>query len=817
MTDPITIEKIELAGFRAFLSPQPILLHNKKQTNTAIFGKNGTGKSSLVDSLEYYFSEKGTLNILGKKQTGSLAGPMAIKHLEAKKTDVATHVHIWFKQGACEFDDLRSISTSRTKAAERVLSHTKVSFIIRENDLHKFVLATTPNERYDELAGWLRMETLVKIQNNLKTLRTQIKKESECNDRANVRLEDLAKCTDGKILEWDESKILDWFNESILARLDVKNRFNVLSEDDPVFQELRDLTETEQKQTDLEDLKNMLTTINDLYAQPATHQEKTTGKIVIFEAAVLNYINATAKKECIQSETEKSVFNEVWKSAKILFEDRKDIVICPICETKFSSIPHGSRDSIYANISDNLSKLEEYGKAEKERDGAKIRLNAAKIDLEMEMVKFLTQVGSARPHGDISIYGKSLETWSIGKDIPDSTNAICALTELHNSIEDMIKRSGQNDEHAFRNAFDKAQKLLEVQTNLDLISRTKKEMSAFYDRVVEQSDVFNRTIVAHIQNQIDSLNNNMNDIYKDILGHNDVPGIRIEIGKEGGIEQRTAHLFIDLEDHKGLQPSGFQSQSQINTLALAFRLSAVRMFNDAKIIILDDIVSSYDEEHRSNIATVLDKHFKDFQIILSTHEQTFFNSLRNKVADKNYWQFKEIQYLERDHGPIFDDYKTDIGKIKKKHEKNETAGNDMRKLVEERLFSICMDFQTQIKIRKDNRYEIGELKDSLNSFLRKKKLTLPENPHGKFVSEILEKLPTLNLGSHSSYGQSSSVGDEKNDLKIIEYFLGLFVCPKCKRDRFVRKNDMPICKDKKCCTEFRFQYSDDTITTHQKS
>ena len=787
------------------------MLRNRKKTNVAIFGRNGTGKSSLIDSLEYYFSEKGTLGILGKKKTETQAGPAAIRHLNAK-ADVGTYVHMSFKQGEDEFGALHPFSSRLTNAAERVLRHTKVPFIIRENDLNRFVLATKPNERYNELAGWLRMETLSKIQDNLKALRKRLKDESGRNGGISERLKDLGECTGGKILEWDEPKILDWLNENVLSRLGVKNRFKTLSEKDPAFQELKDLAEIERKQTNPDNLRNLLATINGLHAQSAVRQENPIGKIAMFEAAASDFNDASSKEERIRDETKETIFNEVWKSAKVLLGDRNDLDRCPVCETEFSASPHGSRDSVRANISDNLSKLDEYAKAEKEKDHAEAQLNAARQDLGKELVKFLAQAGSTYPHGDVDTYGKSLEAWRNGKGVPGSTDVLDALADLRASVEGMVERFGQNGECSFGDAFDKVQELLEITAKLDLITRTKEEMSTAYDAVTEQSNAFNGTIAEHIQNRVCSLTSEMNAIYKDIRGSDDVPGIRIALGKEGGVEQRTAQLFIDLEEHEGLSPSGFQSQSQINTLALAFRLAAIRMFNDAKIIILDDVVSSYDEEHRSNIATVLDEHFKDFQIVLSTHEKTFFDSLQYAV-DKNRWQFREIQYLKPGYGPIFDDHKTDIEKIKEKHGMNETAGNDMRRLVEKRLYDICADFQTQIKIRKNGRYEMEELKASLNNFLNKKNLAVPKNPYGESILEILGRMSTLNRGSHYRHGQSSSVGDEKHDLKIIEYFLGLFTCQKCGRDRFVRKNGMPTCRHKKCGAEFSFQHLDDTATT----
>ena len=139
----------------------------------------------------------------------------------------------------------------------------------------------------------------------------------------------------------------------------------------------------------------------------------------------------------------------------------------------------------------------------------------------------------------------------------------------------------------------------------------------------------------------------------------------------------------------------------------------------------------------------------------------------------------------------------------------------MRRLVEKRLYEICADFQTQIKIRRNGRYEMEELKASLNNFLNKKNLAVPKNPHGESILEILGKTSTLNRGSHYRHGQSSSVGDERHDLKIIEYFLGLFTCPKCGRDRFMRNNDVPACRHKKCGAEFSFQRSNGAAAVGQ--
>ena len=76
MTPPITIESIDVQGFRAYLKPQSFSLRNgRRPISLAIFAPNAKGKSSLVDAIEYYFSSDATLERLGQRAGQSQAGP----------------------------------------------------------------------------------------------------------------------------------------------------------------------------------------------------------------------------------------------------------------------------------------------------------------------------------------------------------------------------------------------------------------------------------------------------------------------------------------------------------------------------------------------------------------------------------------------------------------------------------------------------------------------------------------------------------------------------------------------------------------------
>jgi DNA repair exonuclease SbcCD ATPase subunit len=93
-----------------------------------------------------------------------------------------------------------------------------------------------------------------------------------------------------------------------------------------------------------------------------------------------------------------------------------------------------------------------------------------------------------------------------------------------------------------------------------------------------------------------------NDLYRKIQGNGAIP-IRIELPPEEDLNQQRLNLLVDFApSREGVPPAGYLSDSEIHSLALALRLAAIRQFNvGAPIIALDDIVTSYDADHRRSI------------------------------------------------------------------------------------------------------------------------------------------------------------------------------------------------------------------------
>ena len=808
MTGPITIEKLELTGFRAYLKPQTFQLRGRSSPfSLAVFAPNGIGKSSLVDSLEYYFSKDGTLKRLGQRSSSTQAGLGAVRHVDAEERNVETSVSIRFRQGVDRFGGPRPFSVPLTDAAKRVLNHAKVPFVIRGYELRQFIDGTKPVDRYKELVTWFELDPLLAVQENLRKLKLRTGAMAADTTEANERLRDLVDVTDGAISAWNEPSVLDWLNGNVLAALDKPLRLEALSDDDPAFQELESLERAEQESAGHETLGNLLAMTDVLYAQPATPQEDPAGLIPYFEKAVSGLKDAAANEDTARSTTNKSAFKEVWESARDLLGNGAESDECPVCCTDFASSPFKSRSGVYVNLGRNLSSLEEYRKAEAGRKDAEDKLGLAARDLGEALGRFSLLAGSAYRNETVAAYREALRSWEMGEKAPDGKGAAETLARLHASISADIGRiERQQGKHAYRNTLETARRLLAAKAKLERIGRTKGELKAIQGSLDLQAKAFGEAIVGHVQSLVDGLQDETGAIYKDIQGpHARAPPIRIKLADEGAADQRSAKLLIDFADNcKEAMPGGFLSDSQIHTLALALRLAAIRMFNaEVKMLALDDIVTSYDADRRKNIAGVLGDRFADFQIILVTHDEHFFDMLRGQLPASR-WLFKRIKDLRDDIGPIFDDHKTRDEEIEARLAAGENAGADIRIAEEEWLTRICYEFGTPTTFQRNHRYTNSELAESLSKFLKAQDLTPPKVPG--FANDFLSSLQSNVIENFSSHFndnmyKSASPEDARGRWDEFKYFRSQFVC-RCGHSRFVRPLKKPLCA--KCETPFSF-------------
>ncbi len=696
-------------------------------------------------------------------------------------------------------------------------------FIIHGYELRGFVEATAET-RYQEIASWFSLDPLLAIQKNLRNLQRHVKARADSKTESNERLRDLQRVTSNGVSTWSELAICDWFNTHVLSKLDPSLVFVDISESDPAYIVLAQRKDEEEKRIGLAALRTLIGQIDTLSMPVADSDRDQSGLVAKFERSVSDHALAVESESNERDRASQSVFNDLWSQAHSLFEmEDQDFSSCPVCDTEFGSTPHLSREAVRININAKLAMLAGYRQAECALRTAKQQLFQNSQTLRTTVDRLSTGLADANFEGDaepVSTYLAELKSWEPALPLPNSGLLLQGMVSIRESLTNARERlENQQGENTYTQAKNIADQLIQVRKDLTRIYRTKEELEKLHTNLVKQANGIETAINEHNEGLLSKIEHDVDTLYKKIQGvPQDEPSlVRLQLAKGNAANQQQVSLVVDYSDNrKSVAPSGYLSDSQIHTVALSLRLAAIRKFNSgAPIIVLDDVVTSYDADHRKTIASTLAEEFQGFQIVLVTHDEQFFNLLQDHLPEAT-WLFRRITHIDSSFGPVFSDHRTPDEVIQRKLDEGEPVGEEMRKSQEEWLLTICREFGVEVVIRRRDRpyhYERSELATALIRFLKSHSL-IPPTVHGisnPFLSS-LQKGVVENFASHFSDNpyRSGSSGDELARWKEYRCFRDLFVCSDCGRNRFKRPREIskPVCA--KCEKPFEFKVSNST-------
>lgn len=813
-----TLTSLTLAGFRAYLEPREFALNPKRCL--AIFASNGKGKSGVVDALEFIFSENGTLARLGIRAIHNQAGPLALAHYSASDRNIQPKVTVKFRRGAETLEGTRNASgTSRDRpeAATTVSKHFNVNPLIRGYELRRFVEEQKAEDRYTEVANWLQLTPLAEVQKNLRLLRQQVKADAEDNSALTQINTQVSRETNNVVTTWDEPAVIAFANENILAPLDATLKLTTLAADDPAFLILAERANAEELQLGLAGLRQIRSAASSIYAENIDADDNTvsSGFLVEYESAVAARATAIEREALERNKAAASTFAALWQIAKPLFaEGAPEIEACPVCATPIAETTAGSTTGIRNHIATHLGELAEYAAAKAALDAA-VTLASKTHDHLIAAIRALLPLLTKDYEAlntTLVAHLKTLEAWADDPS-PNSAGTKSELVAVEAALTTLIDEiEARQGDHTYTKALARTKRLIEFKEQHDLAKKIQSELKTISTALNEQASFVSAQIRTKVQALLDKLRVPINDIYKAIQGSNAVP-VRLELPPEDETNQQRLNLLINfVPNRQGVQPAGYLSDSQIHSLALALRIAAIKQFNaGAPIVAFDDIVTSYDADHRRTIAAMVAASLSDLQIVITTHDQRFFSYLKDQLPENN-WSFLQITRLDPDFGPRFTDHRVTDAMIKARWDQGQPAANEIRQAEEEWLLALCRDFGVKVRIRSVEgaySYERSELALALAAFLKGAGLVPPLVPgvQNKFLAS-LQQGTIENFGSHfqdAQYGNGSE-GDERARWNEFVYFSDQFACGKCGRKRFKRAESYtkPVCSHSACEAQFEF-------------
>ena len=306
-------------------------------------------------------------------------------------------------------------------------------------------------------------------------------------------------------------------------------------------------------------------------------------------------------------------------------------------------------------------------------------------------------------------------------------------------------------------------------------TKTKQAFEKQIKTLAKIKDEFIKVQNAAFEDVLDIMSSDISNYY--IALHppkrENVDNVKLRIVGEEGIE-----FEYSFHGKTTYPPMKYLSESHLNSLGLALFLASVKLFNkENNFFILDDVVTSFDAGHRIRLLRLLQDEFKDWQILLLTHERHWFEIIKKELASGG-WIICEVDW-DQENGVQLRGVPADLkGLIEIKRSQGHEVANDVRILLEAVLKEICHSLQVKMAFRLNERNEermTGELLSELRRTLNEKAPTIKDHP-------IFKQIETSNLlgtkGSHDRPKEISK-GDIDIALEDIDKLEALFRCEEC--------------------------------------
>ncbi|MFA5360058.1 MAG: DUF2813 domain-containing protein [Patescibacteria group bacterium] len=789
----LKIKQIEVSGFRGILKPWPLNLNSE---SLVIFGHNSYGKSSLADSLEWFLSPQNKIEYLNREDAKEKSYP----HQKADNT----YIKIKFSESGLEELEKKynfSTPTIPTIVSKESFNNLYSKYVIppylRNSELAIFILASKAN-KYKELSRWMGFGLLLDYQEKIEFGITNPLKEekSRLEVISQIKSEDIKKVisdfggTENEIIDFCNNIFEKYKLEKIINFEGLEGRFKELS--------LKQINTEQLKQSSA-----ILSTKNEM--ESLSFNKGLYQKLILLSSKIKNFKekgDVLPKISLLQlCELGLSVLNGKGKTT------------CPLCDK-----PWDTKEKLFEHIKLKINNYTEI-KNEKEKleDEAKdlaININKEKyiIDsLSVSAKKIVLKLNVEKKRDFINKYKDNLQELKnilLGDNIFSLCNYNNEIfnTSFEECVKDVkyiverLKEAGEKITPTDRDKelisdVAKIKRLLESWDELNESQGKMKFYTSEIEKFIKIRDELVEKIKVNIEGRFNQISDKVDEYFKILRPDKDIRNIKIELVSRNKASGRSAEINLDFYDVNISPAYKILSESLLNSLGLAIYFACVKEFNkDCGFIILDDIINSLDKDNRGNIIKLIEEKFSDYQLIILTHDDLWFEQIINRFPK---WMKLKILRWEYDSGPIVNFAKTTEEEIEEllKDSQCKIAGSKLGDHLEGVLNILC----ERLKVKTEHRYQsrqpftLCELFEGVCSRLRDK---IKKDDEGfNLIKEIgnisANQIGLRNFCNHDRSQIASSLSPEDIKNASNEWFGAekYLFCPECKKYVFYDKKD----------------------------
>jgi len=765
-------------------------------------GDNGMGKSSIVDALEFFF-------------TGRVAHLQGIEGVSNKKH--LPHVNFGIKELAADlrFDPgnillkrtFKGISKIPDVLKEYFEEGARGNFILRRAQILEFI-NSQPSDRYRSLGNIIGIGDLDESELQLKRVCDELQGRVESTWSEDKRiLQEISELLKGEIAGIDDA----------LSQLNSMLKQKGL----PTIDSLTEMNDYARKL-----LPKIRATVNEKNLASINAMRSLMDNILIPEELVQTAKDLNPKINQFISLSSKPLVDEhnLLEMAKDVIAER-ELDECPVCKQPIN------RNEVLKSLSDRIRLLM---KLTTDASNLRTSVSLLRSSFEKNISKLEDLYKRVEGIDKISVHAKEV------KNLIDKGNRLSEQISLAGQLNNPLPI---DDLLAWKNRVGEISKSLqsECEQLLNDIKPTEEEKNIIeaISLVERISDKLNR--LAKIQRDLKVNNSSLNlaqniysafsdakkqttyKVYSEIQAEITNAYIAIHSSERIGgveltVEQRrraSTKLNLELFGKKG-DPRALSSEGHLDSLGLCIFLAFIKRFNsNFGFMVLDDVVTSIDSRHRSNIAKLIIEESRDRQIIITTHDEVWFEQLR--ACQETYglggnFVNHEIINWDINTGPQLKRTRTEWEEINKYIDEGDkgAAGNKARQYLERILKEACSNIQAKVQYKEDGRYEVGDLFDPARSTL----LNLARDT--RFKEEIVTAFNDLsitkfmsNVLSHNNELQEQLSIDEVRSFCDAVHKLDLVLsCPTChSRLTYDKQSRVLRCSNVRCNNPIRVSTS----------